>query len=218
MAKGFDRIAPIYDGLARLVYGSAIRRAQLFYLPQLSRGGEVLILGGGTGWFLAELLKAVEPTQVTYVDTSARMLQKSRARIEKEVPALLGRVEFVHGDRRAVPPERRYDLICTHFYLDMFEGRALAEEVAALKARLRPNGRWLFADFRFPKRWPMSRIARILVWLMYRFFRLCCGIPAGRLENYEAALVDAGMDKLAKSDHYGRMIRGLALRKPAPRP
>ena len=48
---GWDRIARIYDRLARLVYGRQIVRAQVDLLEHISPGSRVLIVGGGTGWF-----------------------------------------------------------------------------------------------------------------------------------------------------------------------
>ena len=65
---GFDRVAWFYDGLALLVFGSAQRAAQRAALRGLTLGRpHVLILGGGTGWVLGEVLRRVPAATVLYL-------------------------------------------------------------------------------------------------------------------------------------------------------
>ncbi|MEZ4686196.1 MAG: hypothetical protein R3B47_09055 [Bacteroidia bacterium] len=51
----FNRLAPVYDFLASLVFGNRIRQAQRWLLDFIPEGSSILILGGGTGWILEEL-------------------------------------------------------------------------------------------------------------------------------------------------------------------
>jgi tRNA (cmo5U34)-methyltransferase len=53
VARGFDRLAPFYDSLARLIIGKGIKQSQLHFLNHLRGQNQgVLVLGGGTGWIL----------------------------------------------------------------------------------------------------------------------------------------------------------------------
>jgi tRNA (cmo5U34)-methyltransferase len=52
VARGFDRLAPFYDSLARLIIGKGIKQSQLHFLNHLRDKTKLLVLGGGTGWIL----------------------------------------------------------------------------------------------------------------------------------------------------------------------
>lgn len=181
MARGFDRLAGVYDVMAWLVYGTALRKAQACMLPLLPREAQVLVVGGGAGWFLEQLLRVAHPRHVRYVELSPRMMYLARARIERNCPHFLDRVEFVQGSVEDVDAEGEYDVVVTHCLLDMFEGSQLQGIVQRLSASLRAGGGWYFSDFRHVPRWPMRWVSGALIWAMYRFFRLTCKIPARRL-------------------------------------
>ena len=82
MPANYNKIAPVYDLLSRLVFGGAIVNAQRLLLPGLPRGQyRVLIVGGGTGWILDELGKQ-RPQGITvdYVEVSEKMISISKKR------------------------------------------------------------------------------------------------------------------------------------------
>ena len=81
MPKGFDLIAPYYDSLARLVFGDSIRHCQLEYLDKIPPGAQVLILGGGTGWLLGELMKINPSCRVWYLESSIKMLEMTKGKV-----------------------------------------------------------------------------------------------------------------------------------------
>ncbi|NJM24788.1 MAG: hypothetical protein HC859_03975 [Bacteroidia bacterium] len=72
--NGFDILAPHYDWMAALVYGSSIRKAQLCFAGHIPDGASVLILGGGTGWYLRALMKRRPTCKVHYVEASKKMI------------------------------------------------------------------------------------------------------------------------------------------------
>src|SRR6187402_1340927 len=76
--NGFDRLAPVYDKLAGLVFGKAIVDAQLVFLDRVRAGDRILILGGGTGWLLEKLLRKQPVCEVWYVESSSRMIELTR--------------------------------------------------------------------------------------------------------------------------------------------
>ncbi len=78
----FDWIAPYYDWLTRLVFGRSIRRAQRHFLGQIPPGARVLVVGGGTGWLLVDLLKRPAVTHVTYLEASAVMLRLAQQKVQ----------------------------------------------------------------------------------------------------------------------------------------
>src|SRR3954471_12228451 len=79
----FDLVSPIYDVLATLSFAGSIHRAQVALLPELADIDTALIIGGGTGWFLLELLRRTKVRRVTYLELSPKMLRKSKALVEK---------------------------------------------------------------------------------------------------------------------------------------
>ncbi len=53
--NGFNRIAGVYDFLAKLVFGKHIRRSQEHFLKMVIQQNKVLVLGGGSGWILESI-------------------------------------------------------------------------------------------------------------------------------------------------------------------
>src|SRR5690348_16816239 len=98
--NSFDRIAGFYDALARIVFGKHIMNSQCYFLDALNDGSKVLILGGGTGWLLAELLSRKPHCEVWYVEASQRMITLS----EVKTGAVKKNVHFIHGTEQSIPP------------------------------------------------------------------------------------------------------------------
>ena len=214
IGNGFDRLAGIYDPLARLVYGRSIVRAQLQWLKSWPKGAEILVVGGGTGWFLEKILEITQPKSVVYVEISAKMLQKSRVRILKNMPEALNKVNFVLGTVHTLAQDLRCDIICTHFYLDMFEGDNILNEIAQLQGHLRAGGHWSLVDFRYVPKGTMRFVSHSLIWVMYRFFRFITGIQAQHLEDFQQILAKNKLEILETKYFYGGMIQALLWSKP----
>ncbi|QIL77379.1 hypothetical protein [Hymenobacter sp. HDW8] len=101
----FDFVAAFYDPLARLVFGSALQRAQqaaLAHLPPVAP--YILIVGGGTGWVLLETLKQRPTARILYLEASAVMLRKSQVLLVQQAPAQAAQVEFQLGTEADLPP------------------------------------------------------------------------------------------------------------------
>ena len=180
--KGFDRLAPVYDRFARLVYGSAIRDAQLFFLSAIPPTANVLILGGGTGWLLTDLFKTHPECKVCYVEASAKML----ALAQQQLPAQKkGQVQFILGTESSIPTAKPFDAVITAFYLDLFLPGTLRHIIDRVSTALTPSSIWLVSDFTTPKNWWQKIVLKI----MYIFFRQVCGIEATHLPAWEQALV-----------------------------
>ena len=189
-------MAGCYDALAALVFGPALRNTQRAALTGLPAGApQVLILGGGTGWVLSEVLRRRPAATVLYLEASPRMLARARARLR---PSQLAQVGFRHGTQQALAPGEVFDAVLTFFVLDCIGTPDLPDALARLHAALRPGGRWLLADFRPARRgW-----RRLLLAAMFGFFRLTTRLRARELPDLAAALAARGLHGEKKGQFY----------------
>jgi len=203
---GFDRVAWCYDTLAGLVFGPALKRAQRAALVGLPGGApHVLILGGGTGWVLLEVLRQRPQATVLYLEASPRMLARARARLAREYPAAMTQVEFRHGTQAAIGPAESFEVVITFFVLDCIATAELPEALAQLRAAQQPGAPWLLADFRYARRgWRW-----VLLKLMYTFFRFTTGLRARELVDLPAALAQLGLRPTHQRFFFGRAMEAI---------
>lgn len=206
LPTGFDRVAWCYDGLSSLVFGPALKKAQRAALAGLPPGApHVLILGGGTGWVLTEVLRRRPRATVLYLEASPKMLARGRARLARESPAAGTQVAFRHGTQAALAPAESFDAVITFFVLDCIAAPDLAAALARLRAALRPGAPWLLADFRPAQRgWRRGLLA-----LMYTFFRLTTGLRARELPALHPALAGLGLRAGGAQIFFGGAIEAL---------
>ena len=201
--SSFDFVARFYDPLAWLVFGSALRRAQQAALAYLPLGAPyVLIVGGGTGWVLGEVLRRRPAARVLYLEASAVMLAKSRVRLRRLDPAQVAQVEFRLGTEANLPPNAQFDALLTFFLLDLFPPNELRVLLQRLQAVCKPGAPWLVADFCPPSAWWQ----RLLLATMYWFFRLTAGIEAQRLPPWPEELARLGLSKQWSKQFFGGMV------------
>ena len=199
--SGFDRIAWAYDFLAFVIFGHSIKKAQLAFLDTVPPQASVLMIGGGSGWLLKELLIRCQPYQVVYVEASSKMLALSRKAIHC-LPAASG-VEFRLGNETTITEQACFDVVITPFFLDLFRPPRLANEILPRLFRsLRPQGLWLLTDFTPSSHW----YHRFLLRTMYGFFEKIARIEARHLPPYADLLVRLGMRKERKASYYGGFI------------
>ena len=181
----FDRIAPYYDTLARLAFGGSIQRAQRYFLNKIPPEASVLVVGGGTGWLLPHLLERPEVIHVTYLETSATMIELSKQKIEHLSPSRTTVVNFIHGDEHSLVENDQFSVVITHFVLDMYQGKALDDIIQTLASHLAPQGTWLFTDFRLSRQKRHRWWQRLITRAMYTFFHLTAGIARQPLPPYQ---------------------------------
>lgn len=197
---GFDIIAPVYDVLASLVFGKSIRNAQLHYLSEIRDGSRVLILGGGTGWLLAELLRINPDCQVWYIEASAKMLEKARKKIATLPRAC---VHFIHGTEEQLPLHVGYDAVITNFYFDLFSSSSLVKPMKNIGKSFLPSGKLLVSDFTETNLWWQSAMLSA----MYLFFRWVSGIEATQLPDWQHQLRNLNFDCKKSRCFYGNFIK-----------
>lgn len=202
----FSRVARVYDWLASLVFGRAQRRAQLAALraglPLAGPAPRVLVLGGGPGWVLTELLRHCPAAQVLYLETSAAMLDQAQARLARHAPGAVGQVEFRQGSEQALRPGEQFEVLVTFFVLDCFTLEDFPGAMARLQAARRPGAPWLVADFRPPRHWWQH----VLLRTMYLFFGAAVGLRARQLPPWPEALAQLGASITSQSTYYRGFI------------
>ncbi|WP_223649111.1 methyltransferase [Hymenobacter psoromatis] len=207
----FGRVAGFYDLLAGLVFGGALRRAQRAALVAGLPPGpapHLLVLGGGAGWVLTEIWRQRPQARVLYLEASAAMLARTRARLRRYPPPPGAVLELRQGTEIALRPGERFDAILTFFVLDCFTAANLPAALARLQAARRPDAPWLVADFRPARRgW-----RQWLLGTMYLFFGLTVGLRVRRLPPWRAELWRLGLRPTWKQYFFGKAIASIVLR------
>ncbi len=180
MKQGYDVIAPIYDALAGLFIGKALRRAQVYFLYCIPANTKVLIVGGGTGWLLEEITKIhSQGLAIDYVDVSSKMIALAKQRNKGK-----NKVTFIHQSILDFTNQHPYDVIITPFLLDNFKEETARKVFTLLNQKLQTNGLWIYTDFQVSH--PASYWQKAVLFLMYSFFRIAANIEASGLPNVAA--------------------------------
>jgi tRNA (cmo5U34)-methyltransferase len=201
MSRGFDRIAPFYDSLARLVFGGSIRRCQLEYLDKIPPGAKVLILGGGTGWLLTEVKRTNPTCTIWYLESSIKMLEIAKSQLEGSSNA---GIFFIHGTEKNLQDYKDivFDVVITSFYLDLFTTTSLGDVMKSIRQCVYPGSKLFVSDFVDRAWWHRS-----MLFIMYRFFRWTCGIEAGNLPDWQRKVRSAGFTEHDTTPFYGGFIK-----------
>jgi ubiquinone/menaquinone biosynthesis C-methylase UbiE len=184
-----DRIAPYYETLEHLSFGTWLERSRFVFLKEVKLSRKAIICGGGDGRFLARLLQANSIVEVDFVELSSKMIALAEQRVAAMGQQFRERVRFHAADLRVFQPQTEgYDLIVTNFFLDCFSDSQLADVVARLSSWSLPHVRWIVSDFR-EAHTPIARFwTRSIVRALYAAFRLTTGLRVMRLPNYAAAI------------------------------
>jgi len=211
-AADFGPVAWFYDALAGLVFGGALRRAQRATLAAGLPAGpapRVLVLGGGGGWVLGEIWRQRPQAQVLYLEVSAAMLARTRARLRRHPAPPGAAVELRQGTEASLRAGEQFDAIVTFFVLDCFSAAALPRALARLHAARHPGAPWLVTDFRPARRgW-----RRWLLQAMYWFFGLTVGLRVRQLPPWPAELAALGLRSSWEHTFFGRAIAGIVLKQ-----
>jgi ubiquinone/menaquinone biosynthesis C-methylase UbiE len=196
IAKGFDFLAPVYQTLTDSIFGKKLELSQLQFISCIKADDQVLVLGGGSGNLLKSLLHHQPRVIVDYIDISEKMIQLAREKTQNP-----STVNFIAGTEQNIP-DRKYTVVITNFYLDLFSDTALQSVIQKIKTHLTPDAQWLATDFVSDKSWH-----KILLRIMYRFFRIATGIEARSLPQWEKHIVQAGLTENQSKFFFGRFIK-----------
>jgi ubiquinone/menaquinone biosynthesis C-methylase UbiE len=208
-----DRIAASYRWLEHAAFGLMLEQARFDFLSHAMDARSVLILGEGDGRFLARLLECNRHARVTVIESSARMIQLARQRL---TPAQQARVDFHHMDAVSNSlPEGPFDLVVSHFFLDVLETRHAEAMIVKVSGHLSPGAHWLLSEFQEPSAGLRRLHARLWLRTMYCFFSITTGLRASTLPLYREALVRCGFDEIDHRERRFRLIRSQVWRKKA---
>jgi demethylmenaquinone methyltransferase/2-methoxy-6-polyprenyl-1,4-benzoquinol methylase len=158
----FDRIAPVYDAMNRVMTAGLDRRwRRLTAVAVVRPGDRVLDSCCGTGDLALACLRA--GGRVTGLDFSERMLERARRKSNE--------IEWVHGDALALPfADRSFERVFTgHFYGHLHEyerrrflreARRVAPELVVLDSALR--------DEVEPEEWQQRTLNDGSSWQVYK--------------------------------------------------
>ena len=189
----FERLAPFYRAMERVLAGGKLQHCRPVLLPRLGLVREVLVVGEGPGRWIEAACQALPRARFTVVDASAGMLREARASWLR-AGGDLERIRFVQARLPGVVPvvAGGFDLVVTPFFLDCFAPGPLAEVVACLAEAAGEEASWLVCDFRVPAtglaRW---RAVAVLA-LAHGVFRWITDISARRLTDPGPWLAEQG--------------------------
>jgi 2-polyprenyl-3-methyl-5-hydroxy-6-metoxy-1,4-benzoquinol methylase len=195
----FNRIAPVYDILSKMVFGNAIIKSSSCFLDKLPKQGTILFIGGGSGEILPQLIAGNDQLMVDFVELSEKFISKAKIQLS---PELHKRVHFIHGDHNDIIPDKKYNAVITFWVVDVYPQQEAEEFCRKIMAHLEPGGMWLFADF-IPTR---NIFQKWLVKIMYLFFRIVSNIPALNLPDYESIFQKLDMKVAFNQNFYHGMI------------
>jgi ubiquinone/menaquinone biosynthesis C-methylase UbiE len=207
-SHNFDTIAFVYDSLASCIFGESIKQAQIDTIDFIPDHVNILIIGGGTGWYLKELLDRKKPKKLVYIEASQNMIYLTRKIIDGVFLTDKSIVELRAGTEDTILPDEQFDIIITHFFLDIFAPYRLQRIIGKLNQALSPEGIWLIADFSLPQR-ETGRYyfwKKILVKSMYMFFRIVCRISAKALPDFNHVFSQLGMIEVYRKNFYYTLI------------
>jgi ubiquinone/menaquinone biosynthesis C-methylase UbiE len=196
-APNFDRVAPLYRWMEYAAFGRSLERCRERFLPQLQGCRRALVLGDGDGRFLARLLAVNPDLHADAVDTSGTMLRLLERRAVTQSQDASARLRTHPTSALTFSPQRSYNLVVTHFFLDCLAQTELDALCARIVPQLEPGALWVVSEFRIPAgamHWP----SRILVQMLYLGFRLLTGLRVHKLPDHAAALTVAGFTRIAQ--------------------
>ncbi len=201
--NNYDTIAPIYDRLATLVFGSSIYKAKLNFLHCLPQGGNILIIGGGSGQTIQPILRHTNNTTIYFIEKSRVMIENAR----KNIPTnLTERVKFINGTEKSIPDQAFFNAIITNFFLDQFTPHQLDGLISELHKKLLPRGQWLYVDFVLSKNnvhyWWQAQ----LVWLMHLFFKIVTDLENDKLVDISPYLIRQQLVLRKEKQFYSGLI------------
>ncbi len=182
MKRNYDAVAGIYDILVKIFIGNSLKKAQVYFLKDIPYNANIFIAGGGTGWILEEI-SAIHKSglYIDYVDSSGKMIKLAKKRYKGN-----NQVNFIQQSLLDFSTSLNYDVIITPFFLDNFNEKSLDNVFAILHSKLTPGGLWIHTDFQIINKSPWQKM---MLFVMYSFFQICCKIEAKRLPDLPAVFI-----------------------------
>jgi len=206
MSANFNRIAPVYDQIASIVYGSNLIEAKEAFLDLIPENASILLMGGGTGGILNDLLERKPSVMIDYVEPSEKMIAIAQKKLQEKFRS---RVNFICGDEHQIPSEKTYDVSTSFFVLDCFTQNHAISFSKKITSVLREDGIWLFADFFSTDK----SFHRLLIGFMYRFFKIVSNIETQVLPDYERIFEESSFEINSEKIFMNGLVKSLVLKR-----
>ncbi|MGJ8696871.1 MAG: class I SAM-dependent methyltransferase [Verrucomicrobiaceae bacterium] len=203
MNLGYRLLAPLYAWSERLIFGNALQHCRTAFIRELPQ--TVLTVGDGDGRFTQALLKERPDIRLQVIEPDEAMRRQSLNRN----PGLT----FVSADTAAP-----CDAIILNFVLDLFT----EPEAHRFLDQLPKADTLIVGDF-FPHETHGKAeclIARLLTWVMYRFFALTTGLRTKTLPPTRSILQSRGWTCQSETTQWSGFIRSQQwsrIKPPVPR-
>ena len=208
MKANYDKIAPIYDTLSKLVFNKSQLLGQIALLKYLNANQHILICGGGSGKILDEIsIKIPRGLQILYLDSSQKMIEIAKTRNRGS-----NIIEFICQDILDFETDKRFDVIITSFFFDNFPENKANYVFGKLDSLLVNNGLWFQNDFTLSSNteiWWKSIMLRI----MYLFFNLTSNLGNSKLIEMESVFDAHSYEVLDKNWYFRKFIVSITYRK-----
>lgn len=204
IARGFDRLSIVYDGIVRIVFGDRLNVLQQKTIRAVGPAKNILMVGGGSGVLLPFILAETGAEQLHFAELSSKMRQKAAARLSS---IELEKTRFLSDWKNAT--DQPFDLILLPFVLDCYQSGSIASMLASYKELLSENGTMIITDFSAEKaagyeaHWLKSTFIRLL----YTFFRATTSIEASSLAPFDTLAAEAGFKRLEKQSIIGGWVQ-----------
>ncbi len=151
----FDGIAGKYDFLNRLLSFriDVLWRNKVVNLLKASKPRSILDVATGTA-DLAIALSRLQPTKITGLDLSNKMLEVGRVKVADR--KLAGMIELVKGDSENLPfDDNTFDAVTVAFGVRNFEN--LEKGLQEIRRVLKPGGQFIILEFSKVKTFPVKQ-------------------------------------------------------------
>ena len=189
----FDTFAPHYRWMEWVLAGGKLQRCRTACLKAVPKAENILLLGEGNGRFLAVCREQFPAAHITCVDSSLGMIHQARKRLQR-AGVSLHQTSFEHADiltwKSSLPGA--YDLVVTNFFLDCFPTKQLEQIIQKVASITTAKANWLLADFQAAEAGLKKLRSKLILWIMYRFFRTFTKLPARKLIQPDPFLQAAG--------------------------
>jgi len=200
--NNYNSLAPLYDTITNLVFRGQLLKAQKDLIHQLPDNGKMLFIGGGTGRTLKAIEQLKPQLSITYIDASSEMICRSKNQ------STLTTTKFIRGTEKDIPVEK-FDIICTFFFLDLFQLSERQDVFNKLNSHLKNDGLWLYADFNVAQNWRQKGIE----FIMFQFLKLTTNITTHRIENYPQHFKTDSFELQSQRNYFGNYISNAVYKK-----
>ena len=188
-------LAPFYERLVRLVFGTALHQAHhealLLGLPVACDNTLHIWIGGGTGYSINEVMRNLPKTKLLYIEASQSMMKQAQQRL---LPEYENRVQWLNTTHDVLYSSEMSSYLNNFnrlYLMSFFFMDVLKEDDCRILMRWAKQHQilgWFFADFVQQKKWHYQGLIRF----MYLCFTLTTGISQRTLLDLKSIYLEEG--------------------------